>query len=188
MELRCTQHFPNTNSQHPSKNTAAAAKNSQNLLASVSKLCFCFFLFFFFLLRSMHLSSQQNNWEEVKCDPMKSLSLLTAPGAITQHSSNELQLEFPRSKLFKQTSWKQTEEQSYQWPLMGFQRVEAAQLTGSPKISALLGGSSHRYLARRGGACEGTGRNLGFWGVRSRDWGNTPVLHLLKNDLISQSI
>lgn len=192
MELRCTQHFPNTNSQHPSKNAAAAANNSQNLLASVSKLrcvfafsCFCSF----FLSRIMYLNSQQNNWEEVKCDPMKSLSPLTDPRAITQRCSNEVQLEFPRSKLFKQTSWKQTEEQSYQWPLMGFQRFELlnyqAALKSVPCLEEVLTGNVPGEEESAKAQTE-----IGIiWGVRcSWGWGNTPVLHLLKNDLIFQSI
>lgn len=46
---------------------------------------------------------------------MKLLSLLTDNAAIA-HSAllNELQFEFPRFKLFKQTSWKQAREKSYQ--------------------------------------------------------------------------
>lgn len=70
-----------------------------------------FFLFsFFFFLRSTHLSSQQNNCEDINCDFMKLLSLLTDNTAII-HSAllNELQFEFPRFKLFKQTSWKQAQ-------------------------------------------------------------------------------
>lgn len=100
---------------------------------------------FFFLLRSTHLSSQQNNCEDIKCNFMKLLSLLTDNTAIT-HSAllNELQFEFPRFKLFKQTSWNQAREKSYQWPLMVFQRLDSAKLISSPEVTTFFGGSPCR--------------------------------------------